>query len=163
MMKRIAFCFAVFGFAVVVFGCASSRQSNNGSGVLGSGGSADNFCKSGDSSDRLRSGDGSCGVVYFDFDKSMLTDDAKRILSDNAEFLRGKREKLVVEGNTDSAGTVEYNLALGQRRATSVKDYYIGLGIAPDRIETVSYGEENIVDAAVSSKNRRAETKVLGK
>lgn len=81
--------------------------------------------------------------AFFDFDKSLIRDDAKAPLQNNAEFLRAnKNTKIVIEGHCDERGTIEYNIALGQRRAESAKRYLINLGIDASRIGTVSYGKE---------------------
>ncbi|MFZ3064703.1 MAG: peptidoglycan-associated lipoprotein Pal [Nitrospirota bacterium] len=81
--------------------------------------------------------------AFFDFDKSLIRDDAKAPLQNNAEFLRAnKNTKIVIEGHCDERGTIEYNIALGQRRAESAKRYLVNLGIDASRISTVSYGKE---------------------
>ena len=81
--------------------------------------------------------------VYFDYDKSEIKDEARATLQRNADYLkRWPAAKITVEGHTDSRGTNEYNLALGDRRANAVKDYLVSRGIAADRLRTVSYGEE---------------------
>jgi len=81
--------------------------------------------------------------AFFDFDKSIIREDAKAPLQSNAEFLRAnKNTKIVIEGHCDERGTIEYNIALGQRRAESAKRYLINLGIDASRISTVSYGKE---------------------
>jgi len=101
-------------------------------------------------------------TVYFDYDKSDLSDSTRATLQSNAQWLRANPGRTVlVEGHCDERGTVEYNLALGQRRAASVKDYLVGLGIDAPRLKTVSYGKERPVDPgqdeAARGKNRRAE------
>jgi peptidoglycan-associated lipoprotein len=81
--------------------------------------------------------------IYFDFDKSFVRPEYRPILREKAEFLKDNPNVHVrVEGNCDERGTNEYNLALGERRAESAKSFLISLGISPDRIETISYGEE---------------------
>lgn len=82
--------------------------------------------------------------VYFDFDQFSLDDAARGTLRRNAEILHGHSDILVeVQGNCDERGSEEYNLALGERRAQSVKDYLVNSGISRGRIATVSYGESN--------------------
>jgi peptidoglycan-associated lipoprotein len=106
-------------------------------------------------------------VINFAFDKSDISEEAASALKDNADRLtQNPSLNIVVEGNCDSRGTTAYNLALGQRRANQVKDYYVRqLSIASERIATISYGEEKPVDPAENegayAKNRRAETKIL--
>ena len=81
--------------------------------------------------------------VYFSYDEVTLTEEARGILQKNADYLKKwPTTKVVVEGHADSRGTNEYNLALGDRRADSVRDYIVGLGIPTDRVTTVSKGEE---------------------
>jgi len=107
-------------------------------------------------------------IIYFDFDKSSLTNSSMENLRGNSTYLRkNPKMKIVVEGHTDNRGTTEYNLSLGQRRAMQLKEYYIRFGVAADRVATVSYGKENPAELEDNelawSKNRRAETKVLVK
>lgn len=81
--------------------------------------------------------------VFFSFDSFLLSEEARRILERNAEWLRSHPEaQVVIEGHCDERGTVEYNLALGERRAQSAKDYLVNLGISADRLFTISYGKE---------------------
>jgi peptidoglycan-associated lipoprotein len=83
------------------------------------------------------------GDVYFDLDESSVRDDARAILSKNAEYLkRWSTTRINVEGHCDERGTAEYNLGLGERRANAVKTYLVGLGIAADRVTIVSKGKE---------------------
>ncbi len=101
-------------------------------------------------------------TVYFDFDKSDLSAEAKATLDNNARWLTEHPEiSIQIEGHTDIRGTLEYNFNLGQRRANAVKDYLIGTGINSERLHTISYGEERPVDPNESeeayAKNRRAQ------
>jgi len=100
------------------------------------------------------------GTIYFEFDKSDLQSDALAQLKRNAEWLKANAGYRVrIEGNCDERGTVEYNLALGDRRAVAAKNYLVKAGIDASRIETISYGEEHPVDPGHSEeawqKNRR--------
>src|SRR5262249_19633282 len=84
--------------------------------------------------------------VYFDFDKSDLREDARGVLSKNADWMkRWTSTKITLEGHCDARGTPEYNLALGDRRAAAVKDYLSSLGVAADRVTVVSKGKEQQV------------------
>jgi peptidoglycan-associated lipoprotein len=86
------------------------------------------------------------GEVLFDYDEFTLTDDDRAILQKNADYLRRWTSvRATVEGHADSRGTNEYNLALGERRANSVREYLVSLGIAGDRLLSVSKGEETPV------------------
>jgi peptidoglycan-associated lipoprotein len=104
--------------------------------------------------------------VYFNFDDATLTSDARMILKQKVAWLReNPGVSVLIEGNCDDRGTAEYNIALGQRRAQSVKTFMINAGISTSRLSTVSYGEERPVDFANNetawAKNRRAHFKIL--
>jgi peptidoglycan-associated lipoprotein len=103
--------------------------------------------------------------VFFDFDKYDLKPEARRALEENAAWLKKNPQvQILIEGHCDERGTVEYNEALGERRALSVKSYLINLGISPDRISTISYGELKPFDPGHNeeawAKNRRAHFKI---
>jgi peptidoglycan-associated lipoprotein len=84
--------------------------------------------------------------IYFDFDKSFIRDDAKAAMKANADWLKANpKAKVRIEGNCDERGTIEYNQALGQRRASSAKKYLTDLGISAKRISLISYGKEKPV------------------
>ena len=99
--------------------------------------------------------------IYFDFDQASVRPDMADRMIENAEYLQGVRNTVIIEGNCDDRGTKEYNLALAERRAINVKDYLINLGVDPMRIRTVSYGEERPLfmgqDEFSWSQNRRAD------
>jgi len=106
--------------------------------------------------------------ISFDYDSYDLDDSATEILKENASYLKDDSSlSVIVEGHCDQRGTVEYNLALGQKRASAVRDYYISLGVPAGDIGTISYGKENLLDDSDNenayAKNRRAETKVREK
>ena len=99
--------------------------------------------------------------IFFEFDSSTLSAEAESILRAKAEWMRRNPSlAIVIEGHCDNRGTTEYNLALGERRAESVKGFLIDLGIAETRIRTISYGEERPLALGDSeeawAKNRRA-------
>ena len=102
-------------------------------------------------------------VVWFDFDKSTLTSQTRRILDAHIALQKTTKRNLRAEGHADERGTREYNMALGERRAKAVADYMSVNGVASYRIETVSYGEERPVargsDESSWSRNRRVEIK----
>ncbi|HKY20995.1 MAG TPA: OmpA family protein [Vicinamibacterales bacterium] len=86
------------------------------------------------------------GDVFFDLDSATLRDDGRAAASKNADYLkRWPSVRITVEGHADTRGTAEYNLALGGRRATAVKDYIVSLGVSGDRITTISKGKEQQV------------------
>lgn len=106
--------------------------------------------------------------INFNYNKFEILPEARTILKSNAGFLKENPEyEVLVEGHCCECGTNEYNLALGQKRASSVRDYYTRLGIAAGDIGTISYGEEKQInvnagppDSPQCRANRRAETKV---
>ena len=106
--------------------------------------------------------------VYFDYDKYDTRPGDVAILKENAAMLKKyPTVKIQIEGHCDERGTNEYNLALGERRANSTKNYLISLGIPSDRISTISYGEEKPLDPGhreeAWAKNRRAHTIIVSK
>jgi len=111
---------------------------------------------------------GLLGEIHFDYNKADLREADRAVLSKNAEVLK-KFDflKVTVEGHCDERGTVEYNLALGERRAKAAYDYVVSLGVPADRLKTVSYGKEvqvcNDANEACWQRNRRAKFTVTGK
>jgi len=108
------------------------------------------------------------GDVAFDYDMATVRDDQRAILQKNADWMRRwSTTRVSVEGHADQRGTNEYNLALGERRALSAKNYMVSLGIPADKIKTVSYGKEFPFDAghddSAWSKNRRAHFVITAK
>jgi peptidoglycan-associated lipoprotein len=106
--------------------------------------------------------------IYFDYDESSLTDESRDRLARNADLLKSQPQFLVtIEGHADSRGTNEYNLALGERRANAVRDYLTSLGVAGERLRTISYGEERGVCTEEAdncwSQNRRAHMIITGR
>lgn len=100
-------------------------------------------------------------TIHFDTDKSALTAEARATLERQAAWLKKyPNVSFQIEGHADERGTREYNLALGDRRATAEKNYLISLGIAASRLSTISYGKERPValgsDESAWSQNRRA-------
>jgi peptidoglycan-associated lipoprotein len=81
-------------------------------------------------------------IFYFEFDSSTLTSEARGALDAHVALLKGNDRTIRLEGHTDERGTREYNLALGERRANSVRDYMVANGISSLRLESISYGEE---------------------
>ena len=104
-------------------------------------------------------------TVLFDFDSAQLTDYAQRVLDRQAAFMKARPEtRVTIGGHADERGTREYNLALGERRASSARDYLVAKGVNAARIRIISYGKER--PAKVGSNeaawrlNRRAETRL---
>jgi peptidoglycan-associated lipoprotein len=106
--------------------------------------------------------------IHFDFDKYNIRPGDADILKENAALLKKySKVKIQIEGHCDERGTIEYNLALGERRANNTKKYLVSLGVSADRISTISYGKEKPLDPGHNeeawAKNRRAHIVVLSK
>jgi peptidoglycan-associated lipoprotein len=101
-------------------------------------------------------------MIHFDFNKYNIRPDAKTILEDNAKVLSvNPNVNVQIAGYCDDRGSVEYNLALGEKRAQAAKDYLVTLGVAPGRLSTISYGKSDPINPANNEKawaeNRRDE------
>ena len=99
--------------------------------------------------------------IRFELDSAVLTDAARATLGAHAQWLKGHGDaRVTVEGHCDDRGTVEYNLALGEQRARAAREYLVSLGVAADRLRTVSYGKERPLDTGATeeafARNRRA-------
>jgi peptidoglycan-associated lipoprotein len=99
--------------------------------------------------------------AFFDFDEAALRADAKTALENNARYMeKNGTRRAIIEGHCDERGSVEYNLALGERRAKAARDFLVSYGIAAGRLTTISYGKERPFDNGHDedswSKNRRA-------
>ncbi len=107
-------------------------------------------------------------TVYFDYNSAALTSDSKSTLKANAEFLKSNKAiEVQVEGHCDERGSVQYNIALGEKRAKAVKEYLTALGIAGKRLSTISFGKERPVgfghDETAWGKNRRGNFVITAK
>ena len=165
MVKRL-FLVVMIGLAIVVSGCSSTKkgtdlEQSSGStpGTKAPGGEDSSTDGTGD---RSVSTENMLGLktIYFDFDQYNLRDDTKNALDKNAQILMANsKTRIVIEGHCDERGTTEYNLALGEKRATTASDYLIRLGVDPAQISIISYGEERPADSghdeAAWAKNRR--------
>lgn len=101
-------------------------------------------------------------IVYFDFDSYTVSAADRPVLESHARWLRGNPQRsLALQGHTDARGGIEYNLALGQKRAQAVRSGLQLLGVEPHRVEAVSYGKEQLADPgssdAAHQRNRRVE------
>ena len=156
---------------------STSSSSGSSSSVSSNSGSSDSTASSGSSSTETGSTSYSYDTdpktalikvgdrVLFGYDSSDLDDDDRAILNNQSKFLNQNPSlKVTIEGHCDERGTREYNLALGEKRASSVKDYLISLGINSDRISVVSYGKERPQvlgsNKAAWSMNRRSVTTI---
>lgn len=160
--------FSILGLSTAMAlttGCATKPKTVNGNGVgytngiagnggasVGNGVAANNiqYSQSG------LPGSGSDNVVYFPFDSSQLSNRSFLKLNKHVSYLKqNTNASVLLAGHTDERGTREYNAALGERRANSVKDYLTTNGVNGGQIETVSYGEEQPV--GTHQQNRRVE------
>lgn len=171
----------LFAFVILLGACetssedmaSSSTSGAGGPGASGSSGSAGGASASSGSVSRetiaainealVDVGD----RVYFGYDQYDLSPEARATLEQQAALLRQyPSTDIVIQGHCDERGTREYNLALGERRANSAKDYLVALGVSPARIQTVSYGEERPTAVGSSesafAQNRRAVTVLTG-
>lgn len=157
MRFKIASLIAVAGL-VAACGTAPTEETATTSGQGGATGAATDTITAGTQRDLVVNvGD----RVFFAFDRYDLRPDARTTLQKQAAWLKANPGvKVKIEGHCDERGTREYNLALGERRANSAADFLMSLGIANDRISTISYGKERPVDPRSNeeawAKNRRA-------
>lgn len=159
---------ALVAAALVAVGCASKKPNNSPDSLAaGSNGSNNGLSLElkGDSDSGTAGG---LQTVYFGFDSSSLDGSAKDAVKNNADFLKSNASvEVQVEGHCDERGGIQYNLALGERRAKAVKDYLVALGVAAKRITVISYGKEKPVafghDESGWGKNRRANFVVTAK
>jgi peptidoglycan-associated lipoprotein len=142
---------AVIVAAVAIAGCTKQADQDSAMGSAATPGSQQDFV--------VNVGD----RVFFDTDSSELTGQARATLDKQAQWLNNyNRYAFTIEGHADERGTREYNIALGARRAETVREYLISRGIPASRIRTISYGKERPValcnDISCWSQNRRAVT-----
>ena len=149
-----------------ITGCGKKPAVEQGAGDRGTGttGGTTTETKGGDTGEQPIDTEDALKLVtiYFDFDKYNLRSDAVSDLKNNYEVLKQNQDvRVQIEGHCDERGTVEYNLALGEKRARSARDYLVNLGIPANRISIISYGKEKPVAFGSNedawAKNRRAE------
>ena len=138
-MKRLALVVLAIGCAFMVFGCANQQKKP----------------KAAKATEGLQR-------VHFDFDRSNIKAEYEPVLKGNAAWMQANSgSKVTVEGHCDERGSVEYNIALGDRRANSAKSYMTKLGIPDNRLSTISYGKERPLRTEHNEgcwwQNRRAE------
>ena len=141
---------------VLAAGCSSSKKKDDG-GVPNSP-SADDNATLGDSDSGKAMG---LQTVYFPYDSFLLDATGKKVLHENASILKEKPElKIQVEGHCDQRGGIQYNIALGEKRANATRKFLKGLGVAEDRMTVISFGKEKPLDTGTSdesyAKNRRS-------
>ncbi|OUR98472.1 peptidoglycan-associated lipoprotein [Halobacteriovorax marinus] len=111
---------------------------------------------------------GAIRTVFFGFNSSVLSTGTREALNANADFLKANPSvEVQIEGHCDERGGVQYNLALGERRAKSIKDYLVAMGVTSSRISTISFGKERPVafghDESAWGQNRRGNFVVTAK
>ena len=180
-MKQIALCLLV---AAVAAGCASKDTKDAPVADISKGGTAGQAGTSGTAGGSATAQAGGGTVtgtddlrtnprlakrsVYFDYDSNAVKDEYRGLVQDHSRYMTSakKDSRIRIEGNADERGSREYNLALGQRRAEAVKRVMTVLGVADNRIETISYGEEKPKapghDEAAWAENRRADIRYAG-
>jgi peptidoglycan-associated lipoprotein len=167
MLNRFSFIPVLLASLLLTVSCASKKPAPEPPPPAGGaeGGKMDSAISSEDiGKDGMGSDSGKItglNTVHFDYDSSTLTSDTRKQLSDNAEWIKTHPKVTVqVEGHCDKRGSVEYNLALGERRAKAVKNYLTSLGINAKRMTIISYGTEKPIATGDSedayAKNRRA-------
>lgn len=171
LLPKVFLIVAALGLAA----CNNPNRYGAGSGADGAGGAGSTGGAGGDGVATSGLGDPSnpASVAYFNqtvgdrvlfvVDQSTLTDEARLVLSGQAAWLKANPDyAIIIEGHADEQGTRDYNIALGARRADSVKNFLIAQGIGGGRMQTVSYGKERPIalcsDEACYSQNRRAVT-----
>ena len=158
---------SLFAAVLLAVGCASKKPNNNPDSLASTNGSNQGLSLElkGDSDSGTAGG---LQTVYFGFDSSNLDSSSQDTLRANAEFLKSNASVDVqVEGHCDERGGIQYNLALGERRAKAVRDYLVAQGVAAKRVTVISYGKEKPTafghDESAWSKNRRANFVVTAK
>jgi peptidoglycan-associated lipoprotein len=150
----------IFVASIALTGACTDKNSElfgNGAGGLGGLGGTGSAAEGSAAEFQSAVGD----RIFFEVDQSTLNSEAMTLLGSQAQWLISNFDyKVVVEGHADEQGTRDYNLALGARRANSVKEYLVSLGVSGDRLQTVSYGKERPIEICSSescySQNRRA-------
>jgi len=168
MLQKNGLFAVLLTLSLALTGCATDSKKSDGSGsdsLVDD--AAQNFSLelNGSSDDNTA---GPLQTIYFDFDSSALTGAARATLEENSNWLKASDNvDIQIEGHCDERGGHQYNLALGERRARSVKDYLVALGINDSRVSIISYGKEKPSafghDDSAWSKNRRANFVVTAK
>jgi peptidoglycan-associated lipoprotein len=167
MMKKMMTA-AVMVLSMALVSCSStpSKSTDSSSDTLIDEGATQSLLELNGSSDDNTAG--GLKTVYFDYNSSSLTSEGKQSLEDNASKLKlASAIAVQIEGHCDERGGVQYNIALGEKRAQAVKNYLTALGVDVDRVTTVSYGKDRPNtfghDDQAWSKNRRANFVITAK
>lgn len=160
MLRKLSIAFISLSLVVGFAGCKSAPKTDDSD--VGGVGSTD--INQGDANTMGDSDSGKAmgmETIYFKYDSFEIDSDGKAALNTNAEILKANPSvKIQVEGHCDQRGGIQYNIALGEKRANTVRDALKKAGIDSGRVATISYGKERPVDSAMSEgafgKNRRA-------
>lgn len=161
VLNRLLVASALVSICLVGSGCSMFKSKSGAAGKLSEADlDAQREGRFGSGNIPLAEGEGLFKDVHFGFDSSTISDSALQDIDYNAEMLRNNPDvKIQLEGHCDERGTAEYNMALGNTRARSVKDALVAAGIPADRLTTISYGEELPVnqghDESAWAENRR--------
>lgn len=156
--KKSLFPFVIALALTITFGCSKKEELNPDENPVPTSAGADDNSATGDSDTGRAMG---LQTIHFPYDSYELSPADKESLNANVEILKDKGSaKIQVEGHCDQRGGIQYNLALGEKRANAVRRFMIDKGIKGDRITTISFGKEKLIDAGTSeeamAKNRRA-------
>ena len=157
----------ILGFSVALTGCgSSSKKASSDSSMSSPDSSSDSSLELNGDSDSNKAG--GLSTIFFEYDSSSLSSSARSTLEGNVSFLKDNSDvEIQVEGHCDERGGVQYNLALGERRAKAVRDYMVAMGIKKSRITTISFGKERPLafghDNSAWGQNRRANFVVTAK
>lgn len=168
MLRKLSFALISFSLVVGFTGCKSAPKTDDAENPGGAGSAEMN------QGDANTMGDSDSGkamgmqTIYFKYDSFEIDSDGKTALNTNAGILKANPSvKIQIEGHCDQRGGIQYNIALGEKRANTVRDAMKKAGISNDRLATISYGKERLVDSSMTdsayAKNRRANFVITSK
>lgn len=166
MLRKLSIAFISFSLVLSFAGCKSAPKTDDSESGTGS-----SEMTQGDANTMGDSDSGKAmgmQTIYFKYDSFEIDSDGKQALSTNVEILKANPSvKVQVEGHCDQRGGIQYNIALGEKRANTVRDALKRAGISTDRLATISYGKERLIDSSMSeaafAKNRRANFVITSK
>ena len=168
MLRKLSFALITLSLALSLAGCKSAPKTDDSETPGGTGSTELN------QGDANTMGDSDSGkamgmqTIYFKYDSFEIDGEGKQALNTNVEILKANPSvKIQVEGHCDQRGGIQYNIALGEKRANTVRDALKKAGVSNDRLATISYGKERLVDTAMNdaayAKNRRANFVITSK
>ncbi len=164
-MKKL-FTLLFISSALILTSCGGNKTTNQADGsTVSTDGSAEALEINADSDSGKA---GALQTVYFDFNSAVLKGSAKSSLDNNAQFLKDNPSvEVQVEGHADERGSVQYNIALGDKRAKAIKRYLMNMGVQSSRVSTISYGKERPIafghDESAWGQNRRGNFVITAK